>query len=103
MCVASGGEGGVNVGLQVVQGNFESEGHEKGTREHAHEDGQRVGLLPALHAAKQRWVRVLQRRDERWRRVLPCKRVEWHDGAGDVQGNVEHVRQHVQQGVFVGR
>ncbi len=49
-----GGGGGVNVGLQVVQGNFESEGHEKGTREHAQEDGQRVGLLPALHTAKQR-------------------------------------------------
>ena len=86
-----------------MQGNFESKGHEKGARKHAQEDWQRVGLLPALHTAEQCLVRVLRRQNERWRRVLPCKRVERHDGASNIKRDVEDVRQHVQQKVFGGR
>ena len=34
-----------------MQGDVECEGHEECAREHAEQGGQRVGLLPALHAA----------------------------------------------------
>lgn len=43
-----GGKGG---GAQIMQGDVECEGHEECAREHAEQGGQRVGLLPALHAA----------------------------------------------------
>ena len=44
------GEGWVG-GAQIMQGDVECEGHEKCAREHAEQVGQRVGLLPAMHAA----------------------------------------------------
>jgi hypothetical protein len=37
-----------------MEGYVECNGHEKRTRQHAQQQGQRVRLLPALHATAQR-------------------------------------------------